>query len=580
MPAPQPATPIRFSDFSPGIADLPGMGYKPETATRDNTWRCIANHSGALVPLPYRHEPFTLPHHPGTWGPAVVGVYVPPIPLLPKDPSVSFDTSNYPEHQVFVGVEWVTGTPPGTSYINHELYRYRQFSAAGGYDLLKSTTNSFAPATNFGPNPYRPTGMNFATTRSNRADYSKPGVPVTILQGYGYLSEFPDDQNPTSVTPFDIATGFYPAAGSRLILNMCTHQGRVVLEQILPQDHGPNTITFTGENVTWSFFNDVTPARWGTWNGGDPTIPANFDTTAKVFVPENSSGFGCMVSMSANELFFVKTAHGAGYVTGSLDTGQVVSLPMVAGADISQIPAVSSIGVVYGNRTSGIWVWTHGDNAVNISTQLAPNFWTVGYSNDPTSATFDMDDFGGVGYSFATCDDWILTPNNWIYDTAVKSWWRLEDPAVMVNRWVTSQWHYIYTAESYYGIAPALPSGYYDTPVHFYKREWKTPTFSWQSHPIWQSVEDLVHVNDIGLVAEGNGEITLTLTALNGDTNAITITLDDCGFPERFRERLSIQGKYLQLRIESASPNAYVPAPTVYSVTLYPFSEAPIGHTQ
>ena len=568
MPAPKATTslnPITFNDFSPGIADLPGTNYKAESATRTNTFRCIANHSGALVPLPWRQEPFSLPHHSADHGPAVTGLYLPPIGLLPAPATSAFTEGQFPEHQLFVGVEWVSGS---TMY--HNLYRYRRFEAplGTGYDTIKSTSNAWSGAGG-DPTAFRPNGMNFATTRSNRADYSIPGCPVTIIQGFGYLSEFPDDQNQASLTPFDIASGFYPTPGSKFILHMTTHQGRVVLQEVMAFNHGPGAITFTGENTTWSFFNDVTPARWGTWNGGDPTDPTNFDTKAKVFIPEKPSGFSVMVSMSANELFFVKGGQGGGYVSGSLDVGQVVSLPMVTGAEIAQTATVSPIGVVYGNRTSGVWAWSHGDNSQLISPQLNSNFWSLpGWGGD-----FDLDDFGGVSYSFACCDDWILTPNNWIFDTTLKSWWRLEDPDVAQYRWVTSQWHFIYTAESYYDSTN-------DKPIHLYKREWKSPTYSWQSHPIWQSVEDIVTINDIGLIAEGNGEVKLTLTSLNGGTNSITIALDNCGFPERFRERLNIQGKYIQLRIESTSPNPYYPAPTVYSVTLYPFTEAPIGHTQ
>jgi len=563
MPAPQATSslnPIAFKDFSPGIADLPGTNYKSETATRKNTYRCIANHSGALVPLPWRQNPFPLPTpntQPPTW---VTGLYLPPIGLLPKDATSNFTANMYPEHQLFVGIEW---RDTNANAINHNLLRYRRFEAplGTGYDTIKTTSNPF-PAANI----YHPNGMNFATTRSNRADYSKPGPPVVIIQGYGYLSEFPDDQNPASLTPYNIASGWYPTPGSRFILHMTTHQGRVVLQEVAVNDHGPNTITFVGENTTWSFFNNVDPAKWGTWNGGDPTVPANFDTTAKVFVPENPSGFAVMVSMSANELFCVKGARGGMYVTGSLDVGTVVSLPMVTGAEISQMATVTPIGVVYGNRNSGVWVWNHGDNSTLISPQMIPNFWV-------TDDTVDLDTFGGISYSLSSCDDWVLTPNNFLYDTQLKSWWRLEDPAIYTYRWVSSQWHFIYTAaQSYTNTDP--------NPIGFFKREWKSPTYSWQSQPIWQSVEDIVSVNDIGLIAEGNGEVRLTLTALDGQTRSIIIPLSNCGYPERFRERLAIQGKYLQLRIEASSPNAYFPAPTVYSVSLYPFSEAPIGHTQ
>jgi hypothetical protein len=137
---------------------------------------------------------------------------------------------------------------------------------------------------------------------------------------------------------------------------------------------------------------------------------------------------------------------------------------------------------------------------------------------------------------------------------------------------MSANWHFVYAAESYYTNTD-------DTPVHCFKREDPAPSFSWQSHPIWQSVGDIVNVNNIEVVAEGRGTVALTLTALDGDTRSIEITLADCGFPERFREAFAIRGQYLQLRIRSEAPAAGVPAPTVYSVTLYPHTEQPIGRT-
>jgi len=555
VPAPKVASStaaIAFDNFQPGIADLPGINYKPETATRDNTWRCIANHSGALTPLPRRTIPFDVGDHPDNT--ACTGLYVPPIGLLPKVNTIDFVNGQYPEHELFVGFEAFSA---GT--ITQSVARYRRYEAplGQGHDLVKEVTGP-APVwqEEFG---WHPTGMVFATTRSNRADYSQPGVPVVIILGAGGLYEFPDDQAPSTTTPFTIFT-------SPWVLNMTTHQGRVLLELMTVYDHGVDTITFMGENMTWSWFNDVTPAHWGTWNGGDPTVPANFDGTAKVWSPENPSGFGALASMSANEIFAVKHSHGGLYVSGSLDTGTVVALPMVTGTDISHTPAVTPIGVAYGNRTSGVWVWSHGDASTLISPQMIPDFWV-------TTPGGDFDEFGGVSYQFATCADWLFVPNNFLYDTTLKSWWRYEDPAVAVYRWVTSQWHFIYAAKSFITAADHQP-------IAEYKREELTDSFSWQSHPIWQSVADMIAVTETELIAEGQGDITLTLTALNGDTNSITITLEDCGFPERFRERLSIQGKYVQLRIESKSPSTAVPAPTVYSVTLYPFSEAPVGRTR
>jgi hypothetical protein len=543
--------PIVFKNFAPGIADNPSVNYPPETATRANTWRCIANRTGALVPLPRRQAPFSLPHDAAssTTQIAVVGLFLPPIGLLPSSGGAAFTPNTFPEHELFVGTERLEG---GTR--THKLFRYRRYEAplGTGFDTIKNIATADTSTV------FRPSGMGFCTIRSNRADSTQPGCPVVIaLWGTGqtnmYLTEFPDDQNQASLTPYDIF------ANNQFILGLAAHQGRVVTQLATVYNHGPGTVTFMGENLFWSRVNDVTTAQWGR------LFNSVLNPTPQVFVPENPSGFAFLTAMSANELFAVKGGHGGMYVTGDLDDPTVVSLPMVTGAELVHTPAVNSIGVTYGNRNSGMWTWTHGDNSQLISPNMNPTFWVV-------TPTTDLDDFGGICYQLASSDDWILTPNNFLFDTVGKGWWRLEDPGVAQFRFMASNWHFIYAAESYY-------TNVKDSPIHAFKRESPSRTFTWQSHPIWQSVADIVNVNTIELIAEGQGTVTLTLTALGGDTNSIEVTLADCGYPERFREAFAIRGQYLQLRIDSAGPNDLVPAPTVYSVTLYPFTEQPIGRT-
>jgi hypothetical protein len=555
MPPPQRSTsldPIAFKDFSPGIADNPGVSYQPETATRANTWRCIANRSGALVPLPWRTEPFTVPT-PST-DPnapyAVNGLYAPPIGVFP---TVLFHLGDeYPAHELMVGIQWDENIGSGPT-AHQNLYRVRRYEQPLGtaFDLIHSATPYPMPAS------FIPSGMGFGTTRSNQADHTIVGTPVVVAlwcSGFasGYLLCFPDDQHATTNTPY------VKFSEPTFLLDMCCHQGRTIVQEATAYNQGVDTTTFMGENLLWSkvnTFSDWTP-------NADPAVAIH--AFPQAFVPENPSGYAFMAAMSANELFAVKL-NGAVNVVGDLDNPTVVSLPMVAGSEISHTPAICELGVVYGSRTSGVWLWPHGDTSQLLSPRMIPDFWAI----TPGS---DDDAFGGVAYQFARCDDWVLVPNNWIFDTNLKSWWRLEDPDVAQIRLFTSMSHFIYGSESFYSPAD-------NQPIHLWKREDKGPTYSWQSHPIWQSVADIVNVNEIEVIAEGQGTITVTLTALNGDHHSITLALANCGYPERFREAFAIQGTYLQLRIEvdSGIP-LYAPAPTVYSVTLYPFSEQPVGH--
>lgn len=558
-------SPIAFKDFSPGISDLPGVSYPPEAATRSNTYRCIANQSGALVPLPRRTTPFAAPYVAS--GPtipmAINGLYVTPIPLLPT--VLPFQPDSYPEHELLVGVEWIDGGNRGQN-----LYRVRRYESPGDtYDLIRSHVPFADPAPTLTPN-----GMGFGTTRSNRADHYQPGCPIVVcMWTYGfnqnYLVAFPDDAAPGS-------TGLYTIfQNTTFLLNMACHQGRTVAQQATAYGHGSNTMTFMGENLLWSRVNDANSANWITNRRyvtddvaaqNDPALVGTV-IPPQVFVPENPSGLAFMSPMSANELFAVKT-RGGFIATGDLDNPTVISYPMVTGSELSHTPVTTEIGVVYGNRSSGVWAWAHGDTSNLLSPRMIPDFWVI-------SPGYDLDEFGGVAYQFARCDNWILTPNNFLFDTQLKSWWRLEDETLARFRYMTCLSHFIYGSESFY-------KGPNSHPISFWKREEKATSYSWQSQPIWESVADIVNVDTIELTAQGRGTITLTMTALDGDTRSISINLNDSGFPERFRENFAVQGKYLQLRIQADSISTTTPpapAPTIYSVTLYPFTEAPIGHT-
>jgi hypothetical protein len=452
-----------------------------------------------------------------------------------------FNPNNYPEHQLFVGIEHVEA---GTQY--HQLRRYRQYEGTGGgFDTIKNISAATSGT-------WRPTGMSFGSTRSNRADWRVPGCPVTIAcwgtgNTFMYLTEFPDDQNMASATPYDIfSNNIFPLGP------LCCHQGRVVLQLATSYNQGPTTITFMGENCVWSNYNDVSTAGW-LGNYTDPETGGPSHPT--VFVPENPYGLAFMVSMSANEIFAVKGKGGL-YVTGNLGDSTttanptIVSLPMVTGSEILQMPAVNNQGVTYGNRGSGIWQWSHGDNSRPLSAQMSPDFWTL------PSPVYPLDDFGGVGYSFTTMDDWIICPHNWVYDTIGNGWWRLEDDTVSRFRYNTCMTHYLYCAESYF-------SSSYTTPISLYVRENPSPTYSWQSQPLWETLDTLIDIREITLRVRGSGSVKVTCT---GETSSSSVTFNGISalLPVLLRQPIRVQDANIAVRIESTEPTGTGGAPTVY----------------
>jgi hypothetical protein len=536
MPAaPDNITFINIRDFRPGISDVPGAEYPAGSAQRAGTWRCIANRAGALTPMPRNDIPFSMPVDeaaPVEGKLAINGLYVPSMGVL--------STTGYPpinllpSHELFVGNEWLNGTSRRV-----RVRRFRRFDPTPtGHDLIKdvSTADTGTALT--------VEGMDFGSIRSNRANPTlpnvdpnlpniinpgNPGVIMMWTNGFlaSFLSQYPDDQAPSSNVPYDIWI-------NNFILGIVCHQGRVVAQYATNNPQGPNAFMFTGENLRWSAVNDVNPANW---------------SQVQVFVPENPSGYAFLCSMTANELFAVKS-NGAMVVSGSLNTPTVTTLPMVIGSEVNQRAVSTQIGAIYGNESVGVIVWPHGDTSQILSPQLQSDFWLL----DP----FGLSSWGGCRYGFARCDDWILVPNNWVYDIALKSWWRIENPGVAAIRYWTCISEHIYGSDSYY--TNAAP-----TPIHYFKRDVPATSYSWQSHPLWETVNNLVDLREIVLRVEGYGSITVTMT---GETSSSSITFSgiNAALPVMLRQPCRLQDSNIAIKVEATgSPGLLgsVVAPTI-----------------
>jgi hypothetical protein len=348
---------------------------------------------------------------------------------------------------------------------------------------------------------------------------------------FNYTIEFPDDQAPTVNTPYDIFSN------AEFLLGICCHQGRTVAQLATAYGQGVNTQTFMGENIIWSNVNDVTAANWNA-------------ATPQVFVPENPSGFAFLCSMSANELFAPKV-NGGMFVTGDLFNPTVTTLPMVVGSEVNHTPAITGAGVIYGNGNSGIWVWGHGDTSNLLSPQMSPTFWLL---NDATHIDFDV--FGGIRYQFARSDEWVLISNNWLYDLNLNSWWRLEDPSITQVRMFTTISRFIYGSASFY--TNAAP-----TPVSMWERNIPAINYSWQSHPQWDTIDNLVDVREIAIRAQGKGSVTVTLT---GETSTATIQFQiNNALPVLVRQPIRIQDSNIAVKLVVDSDTE---APTIHECNL------------
>lgn len=528
MPAapPAPLTPIVFNDFRPGIADLPGMSYPPEQAQRTNTYRCLANKSGALVPGPRRNTTALAGTHFEAANPSVSGYYV-IIGLYAAGPVQTVggiaSTSGF-THELWVAVEYLDG---GNRKL--KLERRRMFESPITSDLIRDISRADASTSTLC------WGMTFGTSRSNKAAPTVPGIPI-VAAGWGSIANtadsfvivFPNDTTPTLDAEFDVQTG-------QQVL-ICTHQGRVVIRRQSAYRHGVAAGWNPTEDLQWTAVNN--PGSLGSLTN---------------FVPENPDGYSLMIPMSANELFALKSSFGV-VMQGDLDNPIIINLPMVPGTYIGQSGVVTPIGVLYGNPQSGVWSWSHGDSAKLLSLQLLPTFWQL-----PEGIYIAQQ------YQWACISNLAFLSNNWILDTDTAGWWRLEDDTILATRFLTRDWtsQYLYGSLTHY-------TNTSDAVAYQWDMTLGAPTFSFQSHPLWQSIDRDIAIKEVELIAQGQGSITLTLTVLDNTVRSDKILLENTGFPERFRRNFKVQGRYMKLRIEADSGSTSVNAPTVFEVILHP----------
>jgi hypothetical protein len=121
----------------------------------------------------------------------------------------------------------------------------------------------------------------------------------------------------------------------------------------------------------------------------------------------------------------------------------------------------------------------------------------------------------------------------------------------------------MYGSESYY--TNAAP-----TPIHFFNRNIPAQTYSWQSHPLWETVNHLVDMREVVLRVQGWGDITVTLT---GETSSTSVTFTNLVAPNPIlvRQPCRIQDANIAVKIEaSGDPGLLgsVVAPTVLELNL------------
>lgn len=528
MPS-EPQQWININDFTPGIRDrVTAAGLAPlGSADGAQTYDCIALPGGSLGPLPKQTATKTRAHAgiltPEDGSLRISGFHVAgPVQANRYTSDYSGD-DNVELHFAYEGV---------TSGSTHKWFWERVRHWAGTtLDTIRDFTVTHDVSWVKADQNYRPTS--FVDHRMHASDATQMG-DIFVVAGWApddmQASEniwliFPDPDAPT-------ALGYEAIRTDNEVDILVSHQGRVVSLDRHVFQHGNAGYWITNDQFLWTEVNLRTSTAFGTFTQGP------------------ISGYGAMGSVSAQELIAVKHKGGAVTVSGDLDDPTIYGLPgVVSTGGALSYGIYTPVGFVYAVKDGGVHVWGGGDSSEKLSEFLDDDFYQI--------KPADWPNFYG---KFALWKDWILTPNNYLYDTKLKSWWRLA-PSNPIFQWEVSPYN----------------SFLYGTPVSFtdggvilrtFTLTTKVTDYRWQSNIIPISLDRRINIREItvrGYVETGeSGDVDVTLYDSDGNSQSVTVTFDD-DIPKLYRKNISFQGTGIKVRLDA---NGSPKAPVILEVNL------------
>lgn len=541
---------LTINDFSPGIFSSFGFAGKTTTAPLGaaqvtNTYRCQPLPGGGLGPMPKRYgaagtvgfnalpQPDVEANYIGY--PYIVGLRA----TGPVSPT-AYDQGLETFDDLLVVFEYLYNNA-GTPQRRQRVYRVKTFDL--GTKVLLSSQNSA-----IGVIPLDAYwGCSFATTRIHNTDPMLPGTPLDIwdwsevnpnVGRIQTIAGFPDPASPNT----DTVRMFSTTRTGQIL----AHQNRVVLLE--------NNLYARGAGAVYlnpPFNEDVSFT--------DPPNSPTLGTQNYIFSQENPTGYGAWGSINAGELFLVKNGGGGVIVSGDINNPQVTRLPGVVSTNglINQA-ASTAIGLVYCTRGSGAFVWAGSSSSQRISSQLDPSFFYIDGARIDANGKY----IEGVEVVVTEWDEFIAFPNNWIYDIGKSSWWRLDDPAEVVV-WRTAKGF----TNNLWGTSRRLATGPNPASLYWWDKRVPASSYSWQSHPIPVTLERLVEIEEVVLLCQGQGTVTVTLTEAAGSTKTVSFAINSLTQPKKFKLNIGVNGYNIIARIVSTATSTGA-APMVYSLAL------------
>jgi hypothetical protein len=585
---------IEIMDFSPGIysarnANNQSSTRKDGAATIENTYRCKADMSGRLVPLPGRgagistsvhnHIPVDAGILDSAFSPSLPDTYT--LDGLVMSPRYSTLQVSQPTNPDQVHMMWgaVLNFDGGFRYYIGGRQYNEYNSAQPSKDFVLSRSGGVLANT---------TALSIPSAMLDRGRTSKLDAPtaldykVTMIGAIGSDDFNVMDGTAISASPLSDQASNYNNTmsfnGAGTALNFFNNNAFILpdIEVISPTDRDLRSIA-TVRNFNFALahqgravlsqsskgpgINDNYKADIITYsNSGRYATGANY----AIYGEESPFPIGTMASLNAQELLVVKHDGGGVIVRGDIANPTVSRLPYLQSTmGITHRGVTTSDGFFYGSK-QGIYQWTGGQSAKLVSPQLEGWFWqhtTLPYS--------------GNSARFGNLEGMVCVPNNYLYNPMTESWWRLEDPTTNAS----------------------TPYAFYDRSVtgRLYAFPWKMATggniraydvfdpatlatsYSWQSQPLLRSTQSLTTVQEIEIIAQSGSAVanTITVTLTGFDDNGTLLTssvetfsLTNTGSPIHKVNLVSPNFTARHIRVRVQANGGTGAAPTIYGMRI------------
>lgn len=537
---------LSIDNFSPGIWDnsrMAGGSITPApigAAQRIGTYRCMALPGGGLGPLPAPSEGFIADVTGSPTGGrfAVTGMiahgpFSPASPAFALHPTVR-DVLHY-------AVEWVDTVGPQRKIRWNRLNAYRDIATATSIYAANGLTTDTA----------RYYGASFDSTRlipDNLPPTSGSYYPVVVF-GWSDWNEVTGlfgstNTKACSPKPGSIALNFFQFDA--------TTQGQIFAHQ--------NRLICLDNNV-WTSGVDVTALHSITnelIDFTDPPTTMTMTYPGQLLGAEGANQFSVWASIDSQSLLLIRASGGGLLVSGDIKNPVVQRLTnVVSPGQFTMRGMRCPLGIAYVAEDDGAYVYSGGASQ-KISLQLDDGSFRRTQPAPTYGETHHLDSWG----------QWLMFPNNWVYDSASQSWWLIEDQNV--------RRHDLWSKSAYRESQMWSGLGNFATNVEPVFYQWDknnlASSYAWTSHPLPISINRQVRVREAEIMCNlplGNQNYTVTVTAYSADGTSSTFTKTlNLGAPGLMKVRgsLNVHGYAIVVKVEIAASPATVPACILHSI--------------